>query len=73
MKLSVTKKGSETKLTDLSARKCATIKQVLISKFAFGREKLSGLSRNGLQFRACCTKYRLNILQERNKKGSKTH
>ena len=57
MKLSVTKKGSEAKLTDLSARKCATIKQVLISKFAFEPEKLSGLSRNGPQFRACFTKY----------------
>ena len=31
MKLSVTKKGNEAKPTDLSARKCATIKQVLIS------------------------------------------
>ena len=35
MKLSVTKKGNEAKLTDLLAEKCATIKQVLISKFAF--------------------------------------
>ena len=35
MKLSVTKKGNEAKLTDLLAGKCATIKQVLISKFAF--------------------------------------
>ena len=57
MKLSVTKKGNEAKLTDLSARKCATIKQVLISKFAFGPEKLSGLSGNRPQFRVCCTKY----------------
>ena len=49
MKLSVTKKSNEAKLTDLGASNCATTKQVLISKFAFGPEKLSGLSRNGPQ------------------------
>ena len=42
MKLSV----NEVKLTVLWARKCATIQQVLILKFAFGPEKLPGLSRN---------------------------
>ena len=49
MKVSVTKKSNEAKLTDLGAGNCATIKQILISKFAFGPEKLSGLSRNGPQ------------------------
>ena len=38
MKLSVAKKGDETKLTDLRARNYSTIKQVLISKFVFGPE-----------------------------------
>ena len=42
MKLSV----NEAKLTALWARKCAAIQQVLILKFAFGPEKLPGLSRN---------------------------
>ena len=42
MKLSVYK----AKLTGLWARSYATIQQVLISKFAFVREKLPGLSRN---------------------------
>ena len=42
MKLSV----NEAKLTGLCARNCATIQQVLILKFAFGPEKLPGLSRN---------------------------
>ena len=41
MKLS----ANEAKPTDLWARNCATIKQVLISKFASGPEKLPGLSR----------------------------
>ena len=41
MKLSVTQKSNKAKLADLGARNCATIKQVLISKFAFGSEKLS--------------------------------
>ena len=43
MKLSV----NEAKLTGLGARNCATIQQVLISKFAFAPEKLLGFSRNG--------------------------
>ena len=43
MKLSV----NEAKLAGLWARNCATIQQVSISKFAFGPEKLAGLSRNG--------------------------
>ena len=43
MKLSVNK----AKLTGLWARNCATIQLVLISKFTFGPEKFSGLSRNG--------------------------
>ena len=43
MKLSV----NEVKLTGLGARNCATIQQVLISNFAFGPEKLPGLSKNG--------------------------
>jgi len=38
---------NEAKLTRLWARMFATIQVVLISKFSFGREKLSGLSRNG--------------------------
>ena len=38
---------NEAELTGLWARNCATIQQVLISKFAFGPEKLPGLSRNG--------------------------
>ena len=42
MKLSV----NEAKLTGLWARDCDTIQQVLILKFAFRPEKLSGLSRN---------------------------
>ena len=42
MKLSV----NEAKLTGLLSRNCATIQKVLILKFAFGSEKLSGLSRN---------------------------
>ena len=41
MKLSV----NEGKLTGLWARNFVTIQRVLISKFAFGPEKLSGLSR----------------------------
>jgi len=45
MKLSV----DEAKLTGLRARNCATIKVVWILKFAFGPEKLPGLSRNGPQ------------------------
>ena len=43
MKLSVNK----AKLTGLWARNCATIQLVLILKFTFAPEKLSGLSRNG--------------------------
>ena len=43
MKLSV----DEAKLTGLWAKNFATIQLVLISKFAFRPEKLSGLSRNG--------------------------
>ena len=47
MKLSV----DEAKLTGLwSARNCATIEVVWILNFAFGPEKLPGLSRNGPQF-----------------------
>ena len=46
MKVSIKKE----KLTGLWVRNCATFQQVLISKFAFGPEKLSGLSRNGLLF-----------------------
>ena len=46
MKLSV----NEAKLTGLWARNFATIQLVLISKFAFEPEKLTGLSRNGLLF-----------------------
>ena len=42
MRLSV----NEAKLTSLWARNCDTIQQVLILKFAFGPEKLPGLSRN---------------------------
>ena len=49
MKLSV----NEAKLTGLYARNCATIQQVLILKFAFGTEKLPGLSRNGPK-QDCC-------------------
>ena len=37
---------NEAKLTGLCANNCASIQQVLILKFAFGPEKLSGLSRN---------------------------
>ena len=55
--LSVTKKSNKAKLTDLGARHFAIHKQVLISKFAFGPEKLSDLARNGPQLRACSTKY----------------
>ena len=43
MKLSV----NEAKLTGLWARNFTTIQLLLISKFAFGPEKLPGLSRNG--------------------------
>ena len=43
MKLSVNK----ARLTGLWAGNRATIQQVLISKFAFGPEKLPTLSRNG--------------------------
>ena len=46
MKLSV----DGAKLTGLWARNCATIEVVWILKFAFGPEKLTGLSRNGPQF-----------------------
>ena len=42
MKLSVNK----AKFTGLCARNCATIQQVLILKFAFGSENLTGLSSN---------------------------
>ena len=57
MKLSVTQKSNKAKLAALLARNCTTtIKQVLISKFAFGPERLPGLSRNGPQIRACFTK-----------------
>ena len=42
--LSVTKKSNKAKLTDLGARHFAIHKQVLISKFAFGPEKLSDLA-----------------------------
>ena len=42
MKLAV----NEAKLTVLWARNCATVQQVLILKFAWGPEKLPGLSRN---------------------------
>ena len=42
MKLSVNKPNSSGLLT----RNCATIQLVLISKFAFGPEKLPDLSRN---------------------------
>ena len=42
MKLAV----NEAKLTVLWARNCATVQQVLILTFAFGPEKLPGLSRN---------------------------
>ena len=52
MKLSV----NEAKLTGLCARNCATIQQVLILKFAFGPEKLPGLSRNGPK-KECCQYY----------------
>ena len=38
---------NKAKLTGLWARNCGTIQLVLISKFTFGPEKLSGLSRNG--------------------------
>ena len=38
---------NEAKLTGLWARNCAAIQQVLILKFAFGPEKLPGLSKNG--------------------------
>ena len=41
--------ANEAKLAGLWDRNCATIQQVLISKFAFGSEKLPGLSRNGPQ------------------------
>ena len=41
MKLAV----NEAKLTVLWARNCATVQQVLILTFAFGPEKLPGLSR----------------------------
>ena len=43
MKLSV----NEAKVTDLWTRNCATIQLDLISKFAFGPEKLPGRLRNG--------------------------
>ena len=42
MKLAV----NEANMTVLWARNCATVQQVLILKFAFGHEKLPGLSRN---------------------------
>ena len=45
MKVSV--RVNEAKWTGLLARNCAIIHQVLITKFAFGPEKLPGLSRNG--------------------------
>ena len=38
---------NEAKLTDLWARNCATIQQVLILMFALGPEKSVGVSRNG--------------------------
>ena len=69
MRLSVTKKGNEAKLTDLSARKCATIKQVLISKFAFGPKSNRAFRETGPSFKHAVP----NILQKRNKKDSKTH
>ena len=37
---------NEATFAGLRARNCATIQQVLIQKFAFGPEKLPGLSRN---------------------------
>ena len=37
---------NEATFAGLWARNCATIQQVLIQKFAFGPEKLPGLSRN---------------------------
>ena len=43
MKLS----ANEAKLTGLCSRNFSTIQQVFISKFAFGTERLQGLSRNG--------------------------
>ena len=43
MKLSV----NEAKVTDLWARNCATIQMDLISKLAFGPEKLPDRLRNG--------------------------
>ena len=43
MKLSI----NEAILTNLLARNCAIIQQVLILKFAFGPEMFPGLSRNG--------------------------
>ena len=38
---------NEAILTNLLARNCAIIQQVLILKFAFGPEMFPGLSRNG--------------------------
>ena len=40
---------NEAKLLGLSVRKCATIQQRLILKFAFWPEKLPGLWRDGTQ------------------------
>ena len=40
---------NEAKLTSLWARNCATIQRVWILKFAFGAERLPGLSKNGPQ------------------------
>ena len=41
---------NEAKLTCLWGKNCATMKQVLISKFPFGSEKFPGLLRNGPLF-----------------------
>ena len=38
---------NEARLTGLWAKNCATISQVLISKFPFGPEKFPGLFSNG--------------------------
>jgi len=47
---------NEAKFAGLRVRNYATIKQVLIQKFAFGPAKLLGLSRNGplIMSLTCC-------------------
>ena len=55
---------NEAKLTGFWAGNCGTIQQVLISKFVFGPEKISGLSRNAPQVREAKAKPSFHWCQE---------